>query len=68
MAPILANEPNNPFAPADPAVAAGTRGGGYSEPAQTSNPQPNTNPAPAPATTPPADQTPVPPSATNGNP
>ena len=26
MAPILANEPNKPFAPADPAVAAGTRG------------------------------------------
>ena len=28
MAPILTNEPNHPFAPADPAVVAGTKGPG----------------------------------------
>jgi membrane peptidoglycan carboxypeptidase len=29
MAPILANQPDTPFPPADPAVAAGTKGRGY---------------------------------------
>ena len=33
MAPILAGQPNTPFPPADPAVAAGTRGTGYAPPA-----------------------------------
>jgi membrane peptidoglycan carboxypeptidase len=73
MAPILAGQPNNPFAPADPAVVAGNRGGGYSEPAQSS-PQQNNDPAPAPSNpaptpdpaAPPAD--PAAPPATNGAP
>jgi membrane peptidoglycan carboxypeptidase len=60
MTPILANQPNAPFPPADPAVAAGTRGTGYAPPAA---------PAPAPAPTdtqPPAEQPATP--AGGGNP
>jgi membrane peptidoglycan carboxypeptidase len=62
MAPILGAQPNKPFPPADPAVVAGTKGGGYSPPA------PRPAPAPAPA---PSDQAPVDPNAGNpdqGNP
>jgi membrane peptidoglycan carboxypeptidase len=33
LAPILAGQPNTPFPPPDPAVAAGTRGSGYTPPA-----------------------------------
>ena len=54
MAPILANQPDKPFPPADPAVVAGTKGGGYSPPA----PRPEPAPAPAPVDQPPADQPP----------
>jgi membrane peptidoglycan carboxypeptidase len=62
MAPILAAQPNNPFAPADPAVVNGTRGGGYAEPAPTTTTQSNDNrPAPAPAPAPD-------PGTTEGNP
>jgi membrane peptidoglycan carboxypeptidase len=63
MAPILANQPDKPFPPVDPAVVAGTKGGGYSPPA----PRPEPAPAPAPAPTdtqPPADQ----PAPDQGNP
>jgi membrane peptidoglycan carboxypeptidase len=73
MAPILNGQPNNPFPPADPTVANGSRGGGYSEPVQTA-PQQNSNPNPAPTNpTPPADVVAPPaatgtPPATNGAP
>jgi membrane peptidoglycan carboxypeptidase len=63
MAPILGPQPDKPFPPADPAVVAGTKGGGYSPPA------PRPEPAPAPAPTdqqPPA--APVDPNAGNGDP
>src|SRR4051812_38763500 len=46
MTPILAAQPNPPFPPADPAVAAGTHGGGYSPP--VANP-PSTNRTPTPS-------------------
>src|SRR3954468_6911652 len=46
MTPILAGQPNTPFPPADPAVAAGTHGGGYSPP--VANP-PSTNRTPTPS-------------------
>jgi membrane peptidoglycan carboxypeptidase len=48
MAPIMANQPNSPFPPPDPAVAAGTRGGGDAP-----------RPAPAPTSDQPADQQPA---------
>jgi membrane peptidoglycan carboxypeptidase len=56
MAPIMASQPNTPFAPPDPAVAAGTRGRGYTPPAPAPTPtapnpdQPTTD---TPATEPP---------------
>jgi membrane peptidoglycan carboxypeptidase len=53
MAPILANQPNTPFPPADPAVAAGTKGTGYVPPPVTPAPTP---PAPPANNQPPADQ------------
>ena len=49
MAPILANQPNHPFPPADPAVEAGTRGSGYVPPvivAPTPPRQPDPGPEP----------------------
>jgi membrane peptidoglycan carboxypeptidase len=49
MAPILANQPNHPFPPADPAVVAGTRGGGAATPAPPPAPAPTPRPAPTPA-------------------
>jgi membrane peptidoglycan carboxypeptidase len=63
MAPILANQPNTPFPPADPAVAAGTRGRGYAPPTAPAPdpapaPGPNPPPAPAPNPAPPADNQP----------
>src|SRR5206468_10164173 len=69
MAPILEGTPNVPFAPADPAVQAGTRGGGYSAPAPESSSSNGgggggtTTPAPAPTPTAPTEQTPVVPPA-----
>jgi membrane peptidoglycan carboxypeptidase len=63
MAPILAGQANTPFPPADPAVAAGTRGGGYAPPSNPApSPTPNPTPNPAPNPTPAADQ---PPAGTN---
>jgi membrane peptidoglycan carboxypeptidase len=62
MTPILANQPNAPFPPADPAVAAGTRGTGYASPAA---PAPAPTPAPT-DTQPPAEQPATP--AGGGNP
>jgi membrane peptidoglycan carboxypeptidase len=59
MAPILSAEPVANFPPADPAVAAGTRGNG-------SAPRSEPAPAPAPADQPPADQPPAEPQ-TPGN-
>jgi membrane peptidoglycan carboxypeptidase len=55
MAPILANQPNSPFPPADPAVAAGTRGTGYAPPPANPDPAPSPSPAPGPNPAPPAD-------------
>ena len=49
MAPIMGPEANTPFPAADPAVVAGTRGGGYSPPPP---------PAPAPAPTDQPESTP----------
>ena len=62
MTPILGNQPNAPFPPADPAVAAGTRGTGYAPPAA---PAPAPTPAPT-DTQPPAEQPATP--AGGGNP
>jgi membrane peptidoglycan carboxypeptidase len=56
LAPILAAQPNTPFPPADPAVAAGTRGRGYSAPAPAPTPtapDPAQPPTETPATEPP---------------
>ncbi|TFV90494.1 transglycosylase domain-containing protein [Blastococcus sp. CT_GayMR16] len=58
MAPILTAEPATPFPPADPAVAAGTRGTGYvppSAPAPAETPAP-TDGQPQPQPQPPANQ------------
>jgi membrane peptidoglycan carboxypeptidase len=52
MTPILTAEPVVPFPPADPAVAAGTKGTGYVAPAPA--PEPAPAPAPAPTDQPPA--------------
>jgi membrane peptidoglycan carboxypeptidase len=49
MAPILASQPDTAFRPADPAVVAGTRGGGYQPPA------PRPSPTPAPSSAPPSE-------------
>jgi membrane peptidoglycan carboxypeptidase len=49
MAPILAGQPDTAFRPADPAVVAGTRGGGYQPPA------PRPSPTPAPSSAPPSE-------------
>jgi membrane peptidoglycan carboxypeptidase len=68
MAPILANQPNTPFAPADPAVAAGTQGPGAAEPTTTATSDSQGNGGAAPTQpTPPVDQTPVLPPDTNGD-
>jgi membrane peptidoglycan carboxypeptidase len=48
LAPILTNEPNHPFPPADPAVAAGTKGpgpGAYTRPAPSDDPAPRSRPS-----------------------
>jgi membrane peptidoglycan carboxypeptidase len=56
MAPILTGQPNTPFPPADPAVAAGTHGTGYSPPPPPApTPTPNPNPAPPADNQPPAN-------------
>ena len=55
MAPILANQPNKPFPPADPAVAAGTKGNGYTPPAPRPAPTPERS-APTPTEAPPSDE------------
>lgn len=49
MAPVLTSEPVLAFPPADPTVAAGTRGGGYRPPA------PSPRPTPAPSSAPPSE-------------
>jgi membrane peptidoglycan carboxypeptidase len=54
MAPILANQPNTPFPAPDPAVAAGTKGAGYTPPAPAPTPTP-TPTEPAPPAEPPTD-------------
>jgi membrane peptidoglycan carboxypeptidase len=41
MTPILAGQPNTPFPPSDPAIAAGTRGTGYVAPAPDPTPPPS---------------------------
>jgi membrane peptidoglycan carboxypeptidase len=49
FAPILANEPNHPFPPADPAVVAGTKGpgpGAYVAPAPRTDDDPDGQPTP----------------------
>ena len=65
MAPILAAQPNQPFAPADPAVEAGTRGPGYvapapPPPAPSPSPSPSPSPTPAPTSAPPSKPAPKP--------
>jgi membrane peptidoglycan carboxypeptidase len=59
MAPIHSSQPNKPFPPADPAVAAGTKGGGYSPPAPRPAPRPDQPSDQPPADQPPADQPPA---------
>jgi len=61
MAPVLADQPNTPFAPSDPAVEAGNKGSGYASPA------PAPAPSPTPSDQPPADQ-PAEPGDGEGNP
>jgi membrane peptidoglycan carboxypeptidase len=56
MAPILANEPNTPFAGPDPAVAAGNRGSGYAAPRPAPTPE---QPAGPPANGTPSTETPT---------
>jgi membrane peptidoglycan carboxypeptidase len=77
MAPILDNEPDHPFPPADPAVEAGTKGAGPGAAAPSTpssgggsrqgngNGNGSTTPTPDPAPAPPADQAPVVPPVTN---
>ena len=61
MAPVLADQPNTPFTPSDPAVEAGNKGSGYAPPA------PAPAPSPTPSDQPPADQ-PAEPGDGEGNP
>ena len=48
MAPILAGQPDTPFAPSDPAVEAGTRGSGYVAAAARTHSRPGADDGPAP--------------------
>ncbi|RBY84613.1 transglycosylase domain-containing protein [Blastococcus sp. TF02A-30] len=64
MAPILAGQPNTPFAAPDPAVAAGTKGGGYRPtPTAPRRPAPSTPSTPS---TPEAPQAPEAPQQPEG--
>ena len=65
MAPILGAEPAVGFPPADPAVAAGTKGTGYVAPAPA--PAPSPAPTPAPTQTQPPAEPPAEPGNGNGN-
>jgi membrane peptidoglycan carboxypeptidase len=66
MAPILAAEPNHPFPPADPAVAAGTRGRGYVPAPPPAPTTPTAPPAPGPNATPPVATPPAAPTTAGG--